>query len=48
MKKVVKYMLFLILINTVVTSTIDRFKHTDFTETKLMIRLPQVFFWNFK
>jgi hypothetical protein len=48
MKRIIKYLLYIILINWVVTQTIDTYGHPDLTKTRVFLRSPQTFFWNFK
>ena len=47
-KIILKTFFVLLLINLSVTTTIDRIKNDNLTETQLAKRIPQTFFWNFK
>jgi hypothetical protein len=47
MKRFAKYLLYLILINWVITQTIDTYSHPDMTKTRVFLRTPQTFIWNF-
>lgn len=38
---------FLLLVNLVITVTVDRFMNDSLTETQLLKRVPQTFFWKF-
>lgn len=48
MKKILKYMLYTVMINFIVTNTIDMFMHPDMTRTRLFLRSPQTFLWDFR
>lgn len=48
MKAVIKILLFCILLNIVITCSVDAVKHKDYGQMHLLERLPQVFLWNFK
>lgn len=48
MKKIINIVGFVLLLNICVTTNIDRFSHPELTQTQLLLRLPHVFFWNFK
>ncbi len=38
----------IVVLNLLVTVTIDRFKHPKLTETELFERIPQTYFYDFK
>lgn len=50
--KVIRFVLIALVIlfvaNVTITSGIDRFKHPDMSDTRLFIRIPQTFFWDFE
>lgn len=48
MKKIFQYLFYLILINWIVTQTIDTYSHPDLTKTRVFFRSAQTFIWNFK
>lgn len=41
-------LLFIIVINLAITTTIYRFKNPTLTQTQLTLKIPQTFFWDFK
>jgi len=47
-RKVATILTFIVLLNICLTTNIDRFSHPELTQTQLLLRLPQVFFWNFQ
>lgn len=48
-KKVfVQSVVFLLIINLVITVTVDRFMNDNLTETQLLKRIPKTFFWKFE
>lgn len=48
MKKKIKVIVCFALLNIVITTAVDRTKHIDYSDTRLLVRIPQTFFWNFK
>jgi hypothetical protein len=48
MKKILKYLLYAVLINFIITNTVDGFIHPDMTRTRLFLRTPHSFLWNFR
>jgi hypothetical protein len=48
MVRIMKYLLYALLANFILTSTIDTFFHPDMTRTRVFLRTPQTFLWNFK
>lgn len=45
---VLKILFGVFLANIGITVTIDRFSNPKLTETELILRVPQTFFWDFK
>lgn len=41
------FLILICIVNAAITSIIDRFKHQTLTETQILVRMPQTFFWNF-
>lgn len=47
MQKVLKCLLYVVLVNFIVTQTIDTYSHPDMTRTRVFLRTPHTFLWNF-
>ena len=43
-----KIIFYAVVINIALTTMIDRFKHPEYTETQLLLNLPNSFVWDFK
>ncbi len=48
MKTTIKAVLVILALNAAVTCGIDAFKHPTLTSTQRFLRIPQVFFFDFK
>lgn len=48
MKKLFKIILWAVIINLIITQTIDTYSHPDMTRTRVLFRTPKTFLWNFR
>jgi hypothetical protein len=46
--KALKIILWAVVVNLIVTQTIDTYSHPDMTRTRVLFRTPQTFLWNFR
>lgn len=47
MKKALKIIGYIFLINFVITQTIDTYSNPDYTKTRVFLRTPKTYLWNF-
>lgn len=48
MKKIFKILFWAVIINFIVTQTIDQYSHPDMTRTRVLFRTTKTFLWNFR
>lgn len=44
----IKTVIAIVIINFIITQTIDTYSHPDMTRTRVFLRTPQTFLWNFR